>query len=111
MQIVDKKKFILLGAVVLGFFPILTFAQIVSPIGATSIPAFIQGVLDQALPIVLAVAIIFIMYGGFLIASAGGNDGKYSKGKSAVMWAVIGLLLVVAAKAIVDGFLDSTGLR
>jgi hypothetical protein len=86
-------------------------AQIVSPIGSTDIPSFIQNVLDQALPIVLGVAVIFIMYGGFLIASAGGEESKYSRGKSAVLWAIVGLLIVVAAKAIVDGFLDTTGLR
>ncbi|MEK7660169.1 MAG: hypothetical protein AAB343_03135 [Patescibacteria group bacterium] len=88
-----------------------TFAQITSPIKAQNIPEFIQILLDQALPIVLGVAVIFIMYGGFTIAKAGGSDSEYSKGKQVVMYAVIGLLIVVAAKAIVDGFLESTGLR
>ena len=88
------------------------FAQIVSPIpNSPDIPSIIQNVLDQALPIVLGVAVIFIMYGGFLIASAGGEESKYSRWKSAVLWAIVGLLVVVAAKAIVDGFLDTTGLR
>lgn len=87
------------------------FGQIVSPIGSRNIPEFIQHILDQALPIVLGIAVIFIMYGGFTIAKAGGNESEYSKGKQAVMYAIIGLLIVVAAKAIVDGFLGSTGLR
>lgn len=88
------------------------FAQIVSPLpNAPNIPSFIQYVLDQALPIVLGVAVIFIMYGGFMIAKAGGNESEYKKGKDAVIYAVVGLLIVVAAKAIVDGFLGSTGLR
>lgn len=88
-----------------------SFAQITSPIGATSIPEFIQMLLDQALPIMLGIAVIFIMYGGFTMASAGGNESKYSNGKNAVMYAIIGLLIIVASKAIVDGFLGSTGLR
>ena len=106
--------FCILATLVLSqlfLYPLTLQAQIDSPLRARDIPEFIQLILDQALPIVLAIAVMCIMYGGFIIATAGGSESKYSQGKSAVMWAVVGLLVVVAAKAIVDGFLDSTGLK
>ena len=87
------------------------FAQITNPLESGTIPELILYILDKLLPIVLGLAVVAIMYGGFKIAASRGNETKYSEGKKAVGYAVVGILIVVAARAIVEGFLTSFGLQ
>lgn len=41
------------------------------------------------------VALLFIIYGGYLILTSQGNPDQLSKGKTNIMYAVIGLLLAI----------------
>ncbi len=41
------------------------------------------------------VAVLFIIYGGYIILSSQGNPGNLNKGKSYIMYAIIGLLLAI----------------
>lgn len=41
------------------------------------------------------VAVLFIIYGGYIILSSQGNPQNLSRGKDYIMYAVIGLLLAV----------------
>jgi len=48
----------------------------------------------------IALAIIFILYGGFLIVAAGGSEERVTKGRMFIMWAIIGFVVGVLAKAL-----------
>lgn len=50
--------------------------------------------------LVVALAIIFILYGGFLIVAAGGSEERVTKGRSFIMWALIGFAVAILAKAL-----------
>ena len=41
------------------------------------------------------VALLFIIYGGYIILSSQGNPTSLNKGKSYIMYAIIGLLLAI----------------
>ncbi len=41
------------------------------------------------------VAVLFIIYGGYIILSSQGNPENLNKGKSYIMYAIIGLLLAI----------------
>jgi hypothetical protein len=60
-------------------------------IKVSNIFAFITGI----------AAVIVIMIGGFLMITAGGDTGKQTSGKQAVTYAVVGLVVVVVARAII----------
>lgn len=78
--------------------------------GATDANTGIGGVLgviftivQYAIYVVGAVAVIFLIYGGFLfIVDPGGSGDGASKGKTIIFNALIGLVLVLLATAIVQ---------
>lgn len=48
----------------------------------------------------VAVAAFFLMWGGYLYMSAGGNPRQMERGKEAIVNALIGLAIVLAANTI-----------
>lgn len=62
----------------------------------------ILNVVDMVLVITLYIAIGFIMYGGFLWLAAGARPDMVTKGRKAIMNAAIGLVISMAAIAIVN---------
>lgn len=52
------------------------------------------------------VALIFLLWGGILYLTAGGSSEQAGKAKSTLTWAIIGLIVVIAAYAIVKYFSD-----
>lgn len=69
---------------------------------ATSAREFILNVTNFALSFLGIVAVVIIIYGGFLYVTAGGKDEQTEKGKKSVMYAVIGILVVLSSYAIVN---------
>jgi glucose uptake protein GlcU len=47
------------------------------------------------LGIIGGVAVLYIIYGGYIILSSQGNPQNLNKGKSYIMYAIIGLLLAI----------------
>lgn len=60
----------------------------------------IYTVTDWIFYIAFAIAIIFIIMGAFTIITAGGSPEKVQTGRNYIVYAVIGLLIGLAAKAI-----------
>lgn len=62
----------------------------------------VVNIINAVLGIIGVVAVIFIVYGGFLYLTSAGDSSKVKKGKDALMYAVIGLVIVGLAYAIVN---------
>lgn len=58
--------------------------------------------LNYALFFVGIVAVIMIIYGGYLYMTARNNEGQRKKGREILNWAVIGLAVVILATIIVN---------
>jgi hypothetical protein len=52
------------------------------------------------------VAVIGVIYGGYLYMTAAGNDSQVKKGRQVLTWSIIGLLVVLAAATIVNVVVD-----
>ena len=50
--------------------------------------------------VLMALAIIFVLYGGFLIIAAGGSEERVLKGRTFIMWALVGFAIAILAKAL-----------
>jgi len=77
-------------------------AGIDNPIGAGSIQEFIQAVLDVVVQIGIPIAVLFVVYSGFLFVTAQGNPDKIKTAKSAFMWGIIGATVLIGANVLVD---------
>ncbi|NOY35352.1 MAG: hypothetical protein GXP44_00235, partial [bacterium] len=54
------------------------------------------------LSIALPLAIVALIYGGFMWITAGGNPGKIDKGRKAIEYAIYGMIFAFGAWLIVD---------
>jgi len=68
--------------------------------GACCMLDTIYTVTDWIFYIVFAVAIIFIIMGAFTIVTAGGSPEKVTAGRNYILYAVIGVIIALAAKGI-----------
>lgn len=72
-----------------------------NPLGSTeTLYAFIQKILKLAVDIGTPVAVLFIIYAGFLFVSAQGSEDKITKAKNAFMWAIVGAGIILLAQVI-----------
>ena len=80
--------------------------DIFGPLATTVGPEEILGVFDQVtnyfVALVILVAVIMIIKGGFDFLSAGANTEKVSRGRKTLIWGVLGLALAILARAIVS---------
>lgn len=54
-----------------------------------------------------AIALVLILYGGFMIMTAAGNDEKVETGKDILTYAVIGLIIILTAYSITTFVLEN----
>jgi len=70
--------------------------------GTPDIQSFISKILGIIADIGLPIAVLFIIYSGFLFVKAQGKPEEINKARSAFLWAVIGALVLLGAQAIGD---------
>lgn len=80
--------------------------EIASPEQAGGLEAFIWrivlNVVEMGLVITSWIALFFILYGGFLFVTGGGNPSQVEKGRKSIFAAVIGLVISIGAIAITN---------
>ncbi len=113
--------FLFVGTAVFGH-AVAAFAQVNAKVGlgvefATAtglatgdIRTYVSKIIRYFLLLLGTIAVILCMYAGFLWMTAGGNEEKISQAKKILTNAVIGLLIIVAAYAIVAFILQSLGI-
>lgn len=60
---------------------------------------FAQAVYSLGLMFIGAVALLFIVYGGYLILTSQGSPDQVSKGKSYITYAIVGVVLAISGFA------------
>lgn len=65
--------------------------------GIPAFIGFIRNIIKQFFAIAIPLAVIFIIWGGFVIMTAGGSADKVRKGKEIITIAVIGLAITLGA--------------
>jgi len=112
-----RKKFIyfiiVLGAVFLIQTSVMAFTtpgptgfDLKNPLKYNTFDQLVDAIADIIIKIGSVVAVIFIIYSGFLFVTARGSDEQIIKAKSVFMWTVIGTAVLlgaaVIAKAVVN---------
>lgn len=65
------------------------------------IPELLFKVIDIILVFALPIIVLYIMYAGYLFVTAAGNSEKISAARSALLWSIIGGVIVLGARIIV----------
>lgn len=87
------------------YAPRAVFAQgmtLTNPLKSKNIETFLLNIIDILLVFALPLVILYIMYAGYLFVTAQGNATKVTEARSALLWAVVGGVIVFGAKIIVE---------
>lgn len=74
--------------------------SLINVIKAPDIQTFLKKVIDVLLVFAVPLIILFIMYAGYLFVIAQGNPSKIEEARSALLWAVVGGVIVLGANVI-----------
>lgn len=85
----------------------ITYAQgLPNPLPVEDPNQIIVNVIKAFLGILGALALVIFIYGGFLLLISGGNTELVSKGKRTLVWAIIGLAIILSSYGIVSYLFD-----
>jgi len=84
--------------------------ELKNPLQSKSIEEFLLKIIEIILVFAVPVIVFFIIYGGFLLVTARGDEGQVTTGRNTITWAVIGGVIVLGAQLIItviQGTVDS----
>lgn len=71
-----------------------------SGLPGTSVTDYVFNIISAILGILAVVALVLIIYAGFTILTSAGNEEKISTGRSILLWAFVGLLIIFSSFSI-----------
>ncbi len=72
-----------------------------NPLGDTKISDILTNIIQWLLGLVAMLALLALIVGGVRIMTAFGNEQQVAAGKKIILWAIIGLAVVLGAYAII----------
>lgn len=81
--------------------------ELYNPVRANSVPELIGSIIQGVLGVVGALALFYLVWGGIMWMTSGGNSDKVKKGKDAIVWAIFGLAIIFFSYTVVNFVLDS----
>jgi hypothetical protein len=79
-------------------------ATLLNPLqGGASLESFLNSILAFVIRIGTIVVILMLVYVGYLFVAARGNESKITEARKALLWTIIGALILLGAKAIAIG--------
>jgi hypothetical protein len=103
------KQFYYTGLISLLFFPLTSLADgetiasltLDNPLGdTTTFSDLITKILDVVITITTPIAVLFMIYAGFLFVIARGNPEAIKKAKTVLMWTIVGVMVLLGSKVI-----------
>ena len=84
-----------------------------NPLGKTdSLSAFFNGIVSVLIELGTIVSVLGIMYGGYMYATAQGDEEKLGKARTTITWALVGTAVLLGARTImaaVSGTISQLG--
>ena len=74
---------------------------------ATSLQALVRTMVNYVLGFLGFVTILMIIYGGFLMVTSQGNEEAVGKGKKILIYAILGIVIIVLSGVIVNAVLQA----
>lgn len=89
--------------------PVLVWAQVENPLesqGINDFPTFVRAVANIVATVGGIIAVIFIIYAGYLFVTARGDTQKLELAKSTFQWTIIGAAVLMGAYAIANAVIS-----
>jgi hypothetical protein len=92
-------------ALALSLFPHLAYATKLGPPTASlggTLQDFIYLLINIIQAVGIPILVICIIYSGYLLVSAGGNEQQVTKAKSWIIWTLVGAAIILGAEVIAN---------
>ncbi len=76
--------------------------KIVNPLKSEDIPDLLLKIIDVLLVFALPIIVLYIMYAGYLFVTSAGNAEKVTDAKNALLWSIVGGVIVLGARVIIS---------
>ena len=104
-----QKNYIrIFSLIILGnfsFLPAYGFT-VVNPLATGTILDVINNIIDFLQLVLSPLAVLVILYAAFVLMTSGGSEEKIKKGKLIIIWAIVGVVVLLVANSII-GFVQS----
>lgn len=93
----------ILTPLITAFAPLSVFATTLDnpvPGAGTTLEEFILLLLEIIQLVLFPVLVVCIIYAGFLMITAGGDEAQITKSKTWIMWTIVGAAIIISAKVI-----------
>jgi len=108
-KILIRKSLVFITSFLCIIIPIISFAQLVDPLGNKEIPEIVAKLMKIVIDIGSVVAVIAFIYVGYLFVEARGNTGKLDKAKENLWYTVIGVAILLGASIIANTITTTVG--
>ncbi len=99
-----------IGVIVASFaFPVIAAAQVTQIRTVWNIFGFIKNILDTILPLIIAAAVVYFIYGIAKYVMSGSDDAK-AAAKDKIIYGVVGLFVMVSVWGLVNILVRTFGL-
>jgi hypothetical protein len=85
------------------------YTGMTNPLKTVNVAEVIGRVIRAILAIIGSIFLMMVIYGGFTWMTAAGNDTKVAKGRSILMWAIIGIIVIFLAWMLVAVVFEAVG--
>lgn len=108
------RRFVIIALLFLAM-PLSAKAQVVltNPLGTTDVRLIAANLIQGALGLSGTIALIMFIYGGIVWMTSAGNTEAITKGKKTLVWAILGIIIIMSAFVIVrtvfEAILTPTG--
>jgi hypothetical protein len=82
-----------------------------NPLSTDSFETLIMGIINWILGIVVSLAILFLIIGGLMYITSAGDEERIKKAKNIILYAIIGLGVVILSWSIITELKDILGVR
>jgi len=86
-----------------------SFWGLENPLNADSFTELLENIIDWITTIGILIAIIMIIYSGYLFMTSGGSDEKVSNAKKSLIWSLVGLAVLIMGKNFISLIKDILG--
>ncbi len=76
--------------------------SVLNPLKVTTLEGFLLAIIDILLIFAIPIMVFFIIFAGFKLVTARGNEEQISSARTMLTWAIIGAVIIIGARAIVD---------
>ena len=87
--------------------PVMAQTSLANPLNTTDPNELIGNIIKTLLGVVGGIALIFFIYGGFMMLISGGSKDRVDTGRKTLLWATIGLLVVFGSYGLVDAIFSA----